>query len=149
MRSTLIKCILLGSLGSPVWGLSAESSRFEPKIVDIFIPAGMTAGETTKIAVEFELETSCDSISRATVFRNEEHRSVFQLVSEAVREEGENCRPIKQQVRKLVSLGQLPTGLYEIRNYHRLNERFGELRVQREATDSPDGEALAFSFRPH
>jgi hypothetical protein len=126
-----------------------ELERFEPKILDISIPGGMTAEEDTQILVKYELKKSCDQIARSSVMRHDEHRQVLQIVSEAIRDPKISCQPQARTEVVKINLGALEVGRYEFRNYHRLRQRLGELRVFRRSSDPKLGGELAYSVNTY
>ncbi|TVQ78016.1 MAG: hypothetical protein EA369_07850 [Bradymonadales bacterium] len=108
----------------------------------------MVASDPLQITVEYRLKNSCERLARTNVFPHEEHRRVLQLVSEAYREPREDCQD-GNFIRKVrVPLGPLPVGSYELRNYHRLAQRFGKLEVKVVDEDSVLEHRLAFSYDP-
>lgn len=113
---------------------------FTPKLENVFIPAGFDDNDLSQVIVEVEFTDACQEIGRAQIVPNEEFPNVLMLYVEGHRRD-EICAQVLNRKIKVVDIGVLPAGDYEIRAFNNLDQRLGSLKVH-EARSSAIDDAI-------
>lgn len=126
--------------GGDEWGQADNS--FAPNIKEVYVPIGFDNNDLVQLIVEVEFSDTCQEIGRAMVLPHEDNHFVLQLYVEAHRRDGFCLQVINRQI-KVVDVGVLPEGQYEIRSYRKLHRRFSDLRVREAKTAKIDDNVYA------
>jgi len=121
------------------WG---QTQSFEPHIIHVYVPVGFDDNDLSQVIVEVEFKDTCEEIGRAVVIPHEDNSKVLQLYVEAHRRSGFCLQVVNRKI-KVVDIGVLPEGHYEIRDYKNLSKKYSELHVRKAKTATIDDSTYA------
>jgi len=135
---SIVGALMLTAQFYGVKNVNFEAQKhFEPVIRDVFVPIGFDDNDLVQVVVEVEFRDTCEEISRSAVMVHPEDPRVLLLFMEAYRRDGVCLQVINRQP-KVIDIGVLREGRYEIRSYSNLNRKFSDLNVRRAATSRID-----------
>lgn len=133
----IVLTLMTSALSFQFFGQSFEwdrPERFDPKIVRVHIPQAFDYDDVAQVVAEIKFENTCENLGPTAVFPHEEFPNVLLLHVEGYRrvpqDPEKECKDIPNYIPVPIDIGVLDPREYELRNFKKIDQKLGTLRVR-------------------